>query len=89
MQSRERLKLLLLLTVADIRAVGPGVWTGWKGQLLRTLYFETEPLLGGGHHDAQPQRARAGAQDALRERLPAGRSTSSSASSTATTRLIG
>ena len=48
-QSRERLKLLLLLTVADIRAVGPGVWTGWKGQLLRTLYFETEPLLGGGH----------------------------------------
>ena len=43
-QSRERLKLLLLLTVADIRAVGPGVWTGWKGQLLRTLYFETEPL---------------------------------------------
>ena len=48
-QSRERLKLLLILTVADIRAVGPGVWTGWKGQLLRTLYFETEPLLGGGH----------------------------------------
>ena len=57
-QSRERLKLLLLLTVADIRAVGPGVWTGWKGQLLRTLYFETEPLLGGGHTTLEPQRAR-------------------------------
>ncbi len=48
-QSPERLKLLLILTVADIRAVGPGVWNGWKGQLLRTLYGEAEPLLTGGH----------------------------------------
>ena len=48
-QSPERLKLLLILTVADIRAVGPGVWNGWKGQLLRTLYSETEPVLTGGH----------------------------------------
>jgi [protein-PII] uridylyltransferase len=48
-QSPERLKLLLLLTVADIRAVGPGTWNGWKGQLLRTLYYETEPLIAGGH----------------------------------------
>ena len=67
-QSRERLKLLLLLTVADIRAVGPGVWTGWKGQLLRTLYFETEPLLGGGHTDAD---AAASAWPAPRMRLRA------------------
>ena len=48
-QSPERLRLLLILTVADIRAVGPGVWNGWKGQLLRTLYFEAEPVLAGGH----------------------------------------
>lgn len=48
-QSPERLKLLLILTVADIRAVGPGVWNGWKGQLLRTLYYEAEPVLTGGH----------------------------------------
>ena len=40
-QSPERLKLLLLLTVADIRAVGPGIWNGWKGQLLRSLYYDT------------------------------------------------
>src|SRR5262249_15810575 len=43
-QSLDRLKMLLILTVCDIRAVGPGVWNGWKGQLLRTLYFETELL---------------------------------------------
>ena len=48
-QSPERLKLLLILTAADIRAVGPGVWNGWKGQLLRTLYFETRSILVGGH----------------------------------------
>jgi [protein-PII] uridylyltransferase len=69
-QSRERLKLLLLLTVADIRAVGQGVWTGWKGQLLRTLYFETEPLLGGGHTSLSKSERVARAQSALRERLP-------------------
>jgi [protein-PII] uridylyltransferase len=48
-QSPERLKLLIILTVVDIRAVGPGVWNGWKGQLLRTLYSEAEPVLTGGH----------------------------------------
>ncbi len=46
-QSPERLRLLLLLTVADIRAVGPNVWNGWKGQLLRTLYQETLALTEG------------------------------------------
>jgi [protein-PII] uridylyltransferase len=48
-QSPKRLKLLLVLTVADIKAVGPGVWNGWKGQLLRMLYWETELVLAGGH----------------------------------------
>jgi [protein-PII] uridylyltransferase len=47
-QSLERLKLLTILTTADIRAVGPGVWNGWKAQLIRTLYYETEPVLTGG-----------------------------------------
>lgn len=55
-QSPERLRLLLCLTVADIRAVGPGVWNGWKGQLLRQLYFETEAqMLGGFGASARPQ----------------------------------
>jgi [protein-PII] uridylyltransferase len=47
-QEVERLKLLTILTVCDIMAVGPGVWNGWKAQLLRTLYYETEPVLTGG-----------------------------------------
>ena len=47
-QSLERMKLLTILTTADIRAVGPGVWNTWKAQLLRTLYYETEPVLTGG-----------------------------------------
>src|SRR6202008_73835 len=42
-QSVEQMKLLTILTTADIRGVGPGVWNGWKAQLIRTLYYETEP----------------------------------------------
>ena len=47
--SPERLRLLLLLTVVDIRAVGPGVWNGWKAQLLRELYEAAEEVLRRGH----------------------------------------
>ncbi len=54
-QSRERLMLLTILTVADIRAVGPGVWNGWKRQLLRTLYLAALPVLSGGHSDVSQE----------------------------------
>lgn len=64
-QSPERLKLLLILTVADIRGVGPGVWNGWKGQLLRTLYYETEPMLAGGHSQVERKMRVQAAKDAL------------------------
>ncbi|MGB3272165.1 MAG: [protein-PII] uridylyltransferase, partial [Xanthobacteraceae bacterium] len=47
-QSVEHMKLLTILTTADIRGVGPGVWNAWKAELLRTLYYETEPVLTGG-----------------------------------------
>ncbi|MCP1551138.1 MULTISPECIES: [protein-PII] uridylyltransferase [Methylorubrum] len=68
-QSLERLKLLAILTVADIKAVGPGVWTAWKGTLLRTLYDETEVVLSGGHSEiARTDRVRL-IQMALREQL--------------------
>jgi [protein-PII] uridylyltransferase len=65
-QSPERLKLLLVLTVADICAVGPGIWNGWKGQLLRALYYETEPLVAGGHTQMPARERTANAQQAFR-----------------------
>ena len=68
-QSPERLKLLLLLTVADIRAVGPGTWNSWKGQLLRELYWETEPLVAGGHTQVSRRERIAQAQALLRSEL--------------------
>jgi [protein-PII] uridylyltransferase len=68
-QSPDRLKLLLLLTVADIRAVGPGIWNGWKGQLLRSLYYDTEPLLAGGHTKLPRQNRISASQEQLRSAL--------------------
>ena len=68
-QSPERLKLLLVLTVADIRAVGPGIWNGWKGQLLRALYYEAEPLMAGGHTQIGSRARVDAAQEAFRAAL--------------------
>jgi [protein-PII] uridylyltransferase len=65
MQSLERLKMLMILTVCDIRAVGPGVWNGWKGQLLRTLYYETELLLAGGFSEVSRKERAVVAAEAL------------------------
>ncbi len=64
-QTVDRMRYLVILTVCDIRAVGPEVWNGWKGQLLRNLYQETELFLTGGF-SATPQKARA---DQLRDEL--------------------
>lgn len=64
-QTVRRLKLLLVLTVCDIRAVGQGVWNGWKGQLLRTLYTQAELKITGGFSEIG---GAAGAK-ALRQKL--------------------
>ncbi|RMF38715.1 MAG: ACT domain-containing protein, partial [Alphaproteobacteria bacterium] len=59
-QSTERLKLLCVLTVCDIMAVGPGVWNNWKAQLLRQLYRTTWQELTGtadGMSRAQMEQA--------------------------------
>ncbi len=48
-QSIERLRLLALLTIVDIRAVGPGVWNSWKRQLIHELYEAAEERLRLGH----------------------------------------
>ena len=68
-QSPQRLALLMILTACDIRAVGPGTWTGWKGSLLRALYYATEPLLSGGHSQVSQHDRIIEAQDALRAGL--------------------
>src|SRR5713101_5804152 len=68
-QSLERMKLLTILTTADIRAVGPGVWNGWKAQLLRALYYETEPALTGGFSEVDRARRVAMAQAEFRAEL--------------------
>jgi [protein-PII] uridylyltransferase len=69
-QSPERLKLLLALTVADIRAVGPKVWNGWKAALLRELYHRALEVISGGlTGNGQDTRA-ASAQAAARRLLP-------------------
>ena len=68
-QSLERMKLLTILTTADIRAVGPGVWNGWKAQLLRALYYETEPALTGGFSEVDRARRVAIAQAEFRAEL--------------------
>lgn len=46
-QTTERLDHLLVLTEGDIKAVGPGVFNGWKAQLLCELYNETRATLTG------------------------------------------
>ena len=68
-QSLERLKLLTILTTADIRSVGPGVWNGWKAQLIRTLYYETEPVLTGGFSEVNRAQRVARAQAEFRAEL--------------------
>ena len=68
-QTMERLKLLLILTVCDIKAVGPGVWNGWKGQLLRTLFEETELVLTGGFSELSRADRDRHARAALAEKL--------------------
>ena len=68
-QSPERLRLLLVLTVVDVRAVGPGVWTAWKAQLLRDVFHEVEAVLATGSLDGRRARRVAEAKEGLRARL--------------------
>ncbi len=69
-ESPERLRLLLVLTTADIRAVGPGRWNGWKASLLGELFHRTKALMTGGGEVNGPSRRVAAAQEALRAALP-------------------
>jgi [protein-PII] uridylyltransferase len=67
--SPERLRLLLLLTVVDIRAVGPTVWNSWKRQLLAELYEAAEELIRPGHKQRGRQERIEAKRVLLHERL--------------------
>ncbi|HEX8301329.1 [protein-PII] uridylyltransferase [Sphingomonas sp.] len=68
-QSPERLRLLLILTIVDIRAVGPGVWNGWKRQLLGNLFESAEEVLRLGHKQKGRGERVAAKQEALASAL--------------------
>ena len=68
-QSPERLKMLLVLTTVDIRAVGPGVWNNWKAGLLRELYWQAKAALTGDAPEHRRQARIAEAKEALAKAL--------------------
>ncbi len=69
-KTKERLDLLTVLTVCDIRGVGPGTWNNWKAQLLRSLFRETANALENGLEDINRENREAEAKKALRDALP-------------------
>mgnify|MGYP001164404198 FL=1 len=68
-KTRKRLDLLTVLTVCDIRGVGPGTWNNWKAMLLRQLYKQTAEALEGGLETLNRENRQEEATQALRERL--------------------
>ena len=69
-QSVARLNLLTVLTVCDIRGVGPTTWNNWKAMLLRDLHAQALECLGDGAHSASRNEREAEAKAALRAALP-------------------
>ncbi|MFP7570988.1 [protein-PII] uridylyltransferase [Marivita sp. S2033] len=68
-QTKERLDLLCVLTVCDIRGVGPGTWNNWKATLIRALYRQTRSALEDGMEALNRENRGAEAKKALREAL--------------------
>ena len=68
-QVRERLDLLCVLTVCDIRGVGPGTWNNWKASLLRALYRQTLRAMEGGLEDLNREQRGSDAKRNLRDAL--------------------
>jgi [protein-PII] uridylyltransferase len=69
-KTKKRLDLLTVLTVCDIRGVGPGTWNNWKAMLLRQLYKQTAEALEGGLETVNRENRKDDATSALRARLP-------------------
>ncbi|MEZ5673699.1 MAG: [protein-PII] uridylyltransferase [Thalassovita sp.] len=68
-KNRKRLDLLTVLTVCDIRGVGPGTWNNWKAMLLRQLHRETAQALEHGLEELNRENRGAEARRQLREAL--------------------
>ncbi len=68
-KTKKRLDLLTVLTVCDIRGVGPGTWNNWKAMLLRQLYKQTAEALEGGLESLNRENRKDEAKLALRKRL--------------------
>jgi len=68
-KTRKRLDLLTVLTVCDIRGVGPGTWNNWKAMLIRRLHAETAEVLEGGFEEMNRERRRGEPRRALRQLL--------------------
>ncbi|WP_135504013.1 [protein-PII] uridylyltransferase [Roseovarius aestuariivivens] len=68
-QTRERLDLLCVLTVCDIRGVGPTTWNNWKASLIRALYRQTRRAMEGGLEALNREQRGTDAKRNLREAL--------------------
>ena len=68
-QTKERLDLLCVLTVCDIRGVGPNTWNNWKASLIRALYRQTRRAMEGGLEDLNREQRGSDAKRNLRDAL--------------------
>jgi [protein-PII] uridylyltransferase len=68
-KNKKRLDLLTVLTVCDIRGVGPNTWNNWKAMLLRDLHQQTTLALENGLEDVSRSTREAAAKKALRASL--------------------
>ena len=69
-KTKKRLDLLTVMTVCDIRGVGPGTWNNWKAMLLRQLHALTAEALENGAEAMNRSNREDDAKRALREALP-------------------
>ncbi|WP_146345955.1 [protein-PII] uridylyltransferase [Falsiphaeobacter marinintestinus] len=69
-KSVERLDLLTVLTVCDIRGVGPDTWNNWKAALIRALYRQTRRAMEEGMEDLNRENRGTEAKQTLRAALP-------------------
>lgn len=71
----ELLRMLYVMTVCDIKAVGPETWTSWKGDVLADFYARTMEKLSGQPPTLDPdtavERIRAEVKQHIADTLPA------------------